>query len=114
MFFYSIEQLQDRNESRSETFRNTLQDFLGLTMPIPMFGHANINRDSKRRRFRELIDICEDRYAPIRWRLVQHGAETAQWMMNEFLTSPDVTVANHEHLKELLSGWGTDPCEEYR
>ncbi len=62
--------------------------------------------------FDETIDICDDRYETIRSVLIERGRETQRWVREEFLSSPDVTVANEEHFHQLLKTFGSDPCLE--
>ena len=110
IFFYALEQMEDRNTTRSHTFRRTLQQYLGLKDSIPSFGHENLNHFVGRDAHKETVDICEDRYADLRHLLTEQAISTAQWIKEQFLVSPEVHVANVDHLEKLLDAWADDPC----
>lgn len=112
LFLYTMEQLDEDPEDlqsveMSRKFRLTLQEYLGLKSSIPTVPRTNVN-------FREVhpesIQICDDQYDSLREGLVRHAAVTVDWILNEFLASPDVVVANREHFAEILSTWKKDPC----
>lgn len=108
VFLYAIEQIRDSNNDRKAAFRKELASFLGLKQPIPPLPHSN----QQTKRFNETIDICHDKYDKIRQILVKNGKRTQQWIREEFLCSPTVSVANEEHFLELLETFGRDPCRE--
>lgn len=108
VFLYTVEQMQDPNDQRRAGFRNSLSSFLGLEQAIPTMPRSNHVVDL----FDETIDICDDRYETIRNVLIERGRETQRWVREEFLSSPDVTVANEAHFHQLLKSFGSDPCLE--
>ncbi len=58
------------------------------------------------------IDICDPLYDKVRQELVKEGKQTADWLINYFLQSPDVVVSQRDRLEELIAGYGIDPCKE--
>lgn len=112
VFLYTIDQLEDTDETRSARFLADLQTYLGLSAPIPPIGHENKNHAVGDAAYPESILICDAQYAAIRRQLVQNGIQTANWLRDHFLHSPDVHVANPEHFVATLESWGTDPCDD--
>lgn len=112
MFLYSVDQLEDTDETRSEVLRVELQKYLGLNLPIEPFGHENKNHAVGTTGHAESINICDQEYAPIRKQILEYGEKSAAWLRDHFITSPDVIVANKEHFVESLESWGVDPCDD--
>ena len=108
VFLYTIEQMQDTVKERKEAFRETLGSFLELEFPILPLPHIN----KRTAIYNETIDICESKYDKIRSILVENGEETQRWIQEEFLWSPDVTVSNENHFRELIQRFGSDPCRQ--
>jgi hypothetical protein len=106
VFLYTIEQLQDREEVRKAAFRDSLASFLELKDPLPPLPHSN----KLQAVHNETIDICNDKFMNLRRTLVDNGKETKQWILEQFIESPDVTVANKGHFRELMETFGSDPC----
>lgn len=111
VFCYTVDQLEDTDDLRSEQFRATLQQYLGLTTPLAPFGHENKNHAVGSTGHPESIRICDDKFAEIRNTALENAKKTASWIRNDFLQSPDVFVANTEHFLESLQKWETDPCQ---
>lgn len=112
IFLYTVDQLEDLDETRSEQLLTALQTYLELSTPIPRIGHENKNHAVGDAAYPESIVICDPQYALIRKDLVRNGIHTANWLRDHFLQSPDVTVANPEHFLATLETWSTDPCDE--
>jgi len=112
IFLYTTEQLEDEDEERSDDFRQGLQNFLGLHFPLPSIEHANVNHQTGADGYAETIDICDAQFADIRAALLDQGEESASWIVDRFLDSSDVRVANMEHFVESLDSWSLDPCED--
>ena len=106
VFLYTIEQMHDSSEDRRLAFRNALGSFLGLEKSIPALPNSNHQSKS----YDETIDICDSKYDEVRRVLVKNGKETQRWILEDFIHSPDVTVANKGHFHELLESFGIDPC----
>jgi len=119
VFLYTVDQLEDTDESRSLNVRTVMQEYLELNTPINPFGHENKNHHTSdaaepdrelTANEKQVISICDPQWADVRAKLIEQGARTAQWIADEFMNSPAVIVANPEHFKETLQSWGTDPC----
>eukprot|EP00751_Fragilariopsis_kerguelensis_P034190 CAMPEP_0170971070 /NCGR_PEP_ID=MMETSP0735-20130129/45004_1 /TAXON_ID=186038 /ORGANISM="Fragilariopsis kerguelensis, Strain L26-C5" /LENGTH=85 /DNA_ID=CAMNT_0011390959 /DNA_START=910 /DNA_END=1167 /DNA_ORIENTATION=+ len=72
--------------------------------PISL-GHENKSISQK-------IDICQEQYKDLRGLLQQQGSESANWILNEFLANPNVTVSSPDFFKQLLQKWHNDPCDD--
>ena len=110
VFLYTLEQMEDENEDRKGSLRATLGSFLELKKPIEPLPRANQNVFVGKEGFEETIDICDTEHDKLRNVLVENGKKTLQWILDEFLKSPDVIVANEGHFHEIVSQWGLDPC----
>jgi len=112
IFLYTVDQLEDEDETRSAILLQELQSFLGLSTPLLPFGHENKNHIALEASAPpETIDICEAQYAEIRRVLLENGIQTAQWLREKFLHSPDVFVSQNNHFISTLADWGMDPCD---
>ncbi|KAL7551465.1 hypothetical protein ACHAWF_014653 [Thalassiosira exigua] len=107
VFIYTMEQLNDKDERRANAFRSDLQQFLRLENPLEPFSKENINHVTHE----ESIDICEERFNPLRDVLVRQGNITAQWIRDQLLKSEDIYVGGRQRFVELISTWGNDPCK---
>eukprot|EP00567_Pseudictyota_dubia_P000648 CAMPEP_0197467148 /NCGR_PEP_ID=MMETSP1175-20131217/65419_1 /TAXON_ID=1003142 /ORGANISM="Triceratium dubium, Strain CCMP147" /LENGTH=499 /DNA_ID=CAMNT_0043003211 /DNA_START=56 /DNA_END=1555 /DNA_ORIENTATION=+ len=98
----------------SANFPTDLRDFLELSTDLAPLKHFEKKPDrySNTEALKEKIDICEPQHAKARAVLVEHGRDAAKWITEYFLESPDVTVTSRERFVELLSDWGTDPCDD--
>jgi hypothetical protein len=110
VFLYTLEQMEDENEERGQRLRETLGSFLALQYQIQPLRAANINHFVGKKAFNETIDICDTKFNHLRRVLVKNGRKSQRWIREEFLQSPDVTVANAEHFNEILKQWAFDPC----
>ena len=106
VFLYTLDQIEDEDQVRSESVRTELQNYLGLNKPIQPFSHENKTHVAHK----ESVDICDDKWASVRQELVEQGAKTAAWIREHFMHSDDVIVANPEHFVQSLESWGVDPC----
>ena len=110
VFLYTLEQMEDENEARERNWRETLGSFLELKHEIQPLKAANVNRHQGEEGFDETINICDTKYDALRRVLVTNGRKSQRWILEKFLQSPDVIVANKEHFRETLTQWGSDPC----
>lgn len=113
IFLYTLEQMEDDDDDRRAKLRETLGTFLQLDKPIEPLPHANTNPSNggdKKEGFKETINICDSEHDRLRGILVENGKKTQEWILQEFLASPDVIVANEGHFRDIVSQWGTDPC----
>jgi hypothetical protein len=139
VFLYVSEQLTHQDTAHSKTFRYDLLRLLGL-LPTstsetttnttlmrqrqkefinllpdviprskPDFEHFSQREQSRRNRNK--IDLCQERYVPVRTELMNIAKEASVWIRTSgFLSSPSVTVSSPDYFMELLLGWMTDPC----
>ncbi len=110
IFLYTVEQFQDTNSTRANSFLGDLQSFMELEKTITMdeMPFANSNKHGNGKSF---IDICDDAFAEVREVLVENGKVTADWFLTR-LAEPikDVTIGGKEHFFSLLETWKVDPC----
>lgn len=107
IFLYDVSQPFDKNESRRNLFREDLQRFIGLQRPLPPIRIANTSRN-----FHFALDICEDRYIPLRKDILKVSKAASEWISKYFLDHPDVTVSSRDHFKVILETWLHDPCDK--
>jgi hypothetical protein len=105
VFLYEVSQPFDRNESRSDAFRQNLSDFLGLSSALPPVTIRNASRN-----YHFAINICEDKYMEIRRNLLDFGKAASTWILKYFLQLDEVYVSDKPRFEELLSTWGFDTC----
>jgi len=123
IFLYETNQLNFDSNSTTNTaqysrqFRKDLGKLLGVESPLDMpMSRAkpdmnHFNQRQQRRKDRNKIHICDDRYAPLRQALMVIARRTSEWIRNDFLMSPDVFVSSPEYFKALMLKWMLDPCE---
>jgi hypothetical protein len=116
VFLYEVSQLSDRDNIRSNQFRQDLQQFLHLNEPIPPFiwfkpgkNHTE-GTDNERK-----IDICDVRYDKLRAILLKIAIEASNWLRQYFMHSNGVIVSSKSYLEStILKSWEIDPCVERR
>ena len=106
--------MNDKDEIRRNHFLQDLQNFLGLTQPLPPPPHYKpgnkLTKEQQEERNARKIDICHVKYQHQRQKLAFIGANVQQWILDYFLDSPDVHISNPEHFRALVSTYGQDPC----
>jgi len=111
VYLFEVSQPFDEGEGRDVRYRNDLSNFIGLTTPLaPIHTEEEENRTSTN--FNYAIDICDDKYRPLREELLEVGSNAAAWIQTYFLPLPDVTVSSPDHFRELLDSWSIDPCDK--
>jgi hypothetical protein len=106
VFLYEISQLGDEDKTRAYKYRRDLGSFLGLEheiSPIVQGESRNYHFD---------LDICEDRYRPLRRALMDIAKPASEWIRTYFMQSPEVVVSSPEFFNELLLEWMEDPCDK--
>jgi hypothetical protein len=136
VFLYEASQLsaggtEPANKEKFQLFQKDLESFLGLpggaldslpSQPLP--SHAK-NASSQGGGVAvavavtvtvtsERFDICRDQYAPLRKELMKHATAASEWILDYFLSLPDVTVSSPQHFRRLLESWKIDPCTATR
>jgi len=111
VFLYDTDQLGDTNEKRTEKFWTDLGRFIGYDGVIPhdLYHGSHGRRDAPKT---ALIDICNERYDPIRARLLEHGYQMNKWICAYFLKGDGVAVSSKDDLCELIEQYQIDPCNK--
>jgi hypothetical protein len=116
VFLYEMRQLGDEDEARSYKYRRDLGNFLGLEhelKPIVHKTHTNAVPASTTNSAKPVhLDICEDRYRPLRQALMEAAKSASEWIRTYFMQSPEVVISSPEFFNELLLEWMEDPCDE--
>jgi hypothetical protein len=107
VFLYELSQLGDEDEARACKYRRDLGSFLGLKHEL-----SPIALDHESRNYHYDIDICEDRYRPLRLALMDIAKPASEWIRTYFLQSPEVVVSSPEFFNDLLLEWMEDPCDK--
>ncbi len=113
IFVSEIGQMSNRDDdgndvtnTRLKQWTNGVEDFLGLES-----DSFNLNRVSSKSHTPKLIHICEDQYKPLRDELVGIGTKASKWIVEYFMKSDRVMIANRDHFVELMEKWKYDPCD---
>ena len=83
---------------------------LALMYPEPTLTPNHFGATSTKS-FPETIDICNEKYNELRRQLLMDGRRSADWVLGEFVASPDVSVVNREHFVQSVQSWKIDPCD---
>jgi hypothetical protein len=124
VFLYETSQLQSNNNhddaeesSMGGVFLKDLQDFLGLETPLegPMIhvkpGRKPIVSETIEREVAsKKINICDNQHSDLRNVLRKQASVSADWILETFLSNPNVEVSSPERFRSLLQEWHNDPC----
>jgi hypothetical protein len=110
VFLYDMEQIYDNNAAHVATFKADLQAFLGLQTPLP--DDSDVAKTTHTVEKYRKMDICENRYQPLRSELLEIGKRASQWIRKYFVSSPQVIVSTRKVFEALLKKWEHDPCDE--
>ena len=115
IFLYDTAQLGDTELTRQVSFRKKLGQYLGIVEELSPPVHASpgktlTNITEQRLRDKRKIHICDSIHTRRRQILIEGGKLTAKWILEFFLKSPDVHVANSNHFQEIMDSYGKDPC----
>jgi hypothetical protein len=105
VFLYVISQLHEDDEARAFKYRRDLGNFLGLKHELSPIRYPKAIA-------KKYLDICEDRYRPLRRVLMDIAKPASEWIRTYFMQSPDVVVSSPEYVNELLLEWLEDPCDK--
>lgn len=98
--------------SEQAQFIRDLSNFLGMEKPLPPFPpHTREFKYEVEERRQDFIDICDDKFIPVRAELIKGGKATSEWLRDFFLKSDEVIVSQRHIFLELISKWSIDPCE---
>jgi hypothetical protein len=120
VFLYTLEQVYDKNETRTEQYRRDLSSFLGLKQDLPPFYELRSKGDGKRKEKVVVFDICSkdeqppNKYVELRQNLMHIARSASVWIRDYFLNCPDVYVSSPDYFNQLLLDWMKDPCDEMK
>ena len=118
MFLYEMSQLE--NNEFTDTFLQDLQEFLGLETPLkgPMIhekpGRAAISQKHQAELDSKKVNICGPQYAGVRDKIRKQASATADWILDEYLSKPNVKVSSPDYFRSKLLEWHNDPCDTER
>ena len=112
VFIYTIDQISDRNETRKMKWQKDLRTYLQLKAPFDwsMNEEEQSSMEKEKATFNETINICDEKYSTIRSELTRQGREASKWIIEKFITSPNVVVSDALFFKSALREWANDPC----
>jgi len=111
VFIMEVGQLALEGDA-ADRFTRDLSDYLGMEKPLPPFpGHTSGNEYEVEERRQDFMNICEDRYIPIRTELLKGGGAAAEWIRDYFLESDEVHVSQKEMFLDMIAKWSIDPCD---
>lgn len=118
VFLYEMSQLE--NNEFTDTFLQDLQEFLGLETPLkgPMIhekpGRAAISQKHQAELDSKKVNICDPQYAGVRDKIRKEASATADWILDEYLSKPNVKVSSPDYFRSKLFEWHSDPCDTER
>lgn len=116
VFLYMVDQLQENPEGL--VFRQDLGNFLDVYGPLskPLIwikpGQTDLDAELQKEIDSKKIDICHERYGPLRAVLLQQAIESADWIRTEFVAQSNVRVSSRARFEQLLDDWYLDPCQK--
>eukprot|EP00934_Nitzschia_sp_Nitz4_P005404 Nitzschia sp. Nitz4//scaffold29_size155292//77494//78687//NITZ4_002663-RA/size155292-processed-gene-0.288-mRNA-1//-1//CDS//3329546463//5394//frame0 len=118
VFLFDVDQLRDDNITRSTEVGQVLSHLLhgqasSLGPPPRISPGKTLNERQQKRRDKGKIQICEEKYVPLRTELMTIAREASVWIRTSgFLDNPDVHVASRDYLEYILEHrWMRDPCD---
>jgi hypothetical protein len=116
IFVMEMSQFTDKDANRKAQLTHDLSQFLGLTIDLDANApHATPGRkwppEIQAIKDTRKMHICEEKYAVLRAELMRISRQTATWIGESFLHSPDVHVSSADFFLSSLEAWMEDPCE---
>lgn len=115
VFIFDVAQLADTNETRRESFRQDMTNYLGLKKLLPPLiqekpgmswsSHIQSKKDTQK------INICDTQHFSVRQELMRLSRQNSQWIREVFINSPDVEVSSRPFFEQIIEGYMVDPCE---
>ena len=121
LFLIEIGQLDNRaNQTMTDHLVADLETFLGLDRgDIPLFPHREGDTKPKtvydypEGREEHVLDICLDKYLPLRELLLENSRKASEWILRYLLDPSNrevVMVSNLSMFADMVEGWKIDPC----
>lgn len=102
-----------KNINMTNDLFTDLEDFLGLDYGDIPRPKPKPRRPHKEIPGKEKLNICLERYKPLREELLEYSRKTSRWIL-EYLLHPSnrdvVRVSNMDAFKKMVEGWKVDPC----
>jgi len=123
LFLIEIGQFDNRvNQTMADDVASDLESFLGLDEgDLPRALHRNGDKKPKpvyeypEDRKDRVLDICLEKYKPLRQVLLNTSRQASEWIM-KYLLHPSnrdkVVVSNIDIFERMLNEWKIDPCSE--
>eukprot|EP00977_Amphora_coffeiformis_P017615 scaffold5828_cov168-Amphora_coffeaeformis.AAC.18 len=114
VFLYETTQIDGSKVPHiAEAFRQDLSHYLELKTPLASLASAKpvAHSPDETKLVGEIIDICDPQYKLLREELVLIGRDAAQWILEFFVPLPQVHVSSPEFFRQVLEGYGSDPCD---
>ena len=116
IFLTEMTQFADKDLTRQERLKSDLKSFLGVTKDFNSTApHKKPGKTWKpeiqavRDSFK--INICEEKFKPVRDVLMQGARETSIWIRESFIKAPGVHISSPEFFEQAMLNWMNDPCE---
>ena len=117
-------QLQQEHEQRLDIFRQDIERVLGLKPPnYPQLstkppkhrpGKTLLSKRKQRSRDKHKIDICKEKFLPLRLELMKISKEISSWLQHSgFLNHPHVTISSRDYFINVILNdhYMNDPCD---
>ena len=122
LFLIEIGQFDNRkNQTMADDVVTDLETFLGLDVgDLPRAPHRNGERpktvyDYPEDRKGQILDICLERYEPLREILLDTSRNASKWIIDYLLRPSNrgrVVVSNIDMFVSMVEEWKIDPCLE--
>lgn len=116
VFLTEMTQFADKDAGRQLQLKTDLKLFLGLTKDFE--GEAPHFKPGKKWtpeiqaiRDQHKMDICEERYRPVRDELMKNARQTSSWIRESFIQSEDVHISSPDFFEKAMLAWMEDPCD---
>lgn len=115
IFVVELSQLKDHDPIRKDRLKRDLKDFLGLQQdlednPVAVPGKT-WPEDVQAKKDARKMDICDEKYDPIREELMRVSNQTATWILESFIKSDDVYFSSPKYFEQSMLKWYEDPCD---
>ena len=108
VFVYHLEQISDKNITRSQIFKNDFQEYLHLKTPIAEWPQNKVFHET----FPEEMNICDEKFRELRKDILVNARIASSWIKDRFLDSNDVVIGDSlENFIGILNSWSSGICE---
>ena len=108
VFVYHLEQISDKNITRSQIFKRKFQEHSHLKTPIVEWPQNKVFHEA----LPEEINICDEEFRDLRQEILANARVASSWIQDKFLGSNDVIIGGClENFIEILNSWSSDICE---